>query len=106
LRDGGFDARTADFLTPVFFRTAGLRLATAVRTLRFAAVFRLAAPETTRRAVADFFLADRFRPAGRALTDRAAVRLRLLAGAPFRFAITRSFPDVKDPRLTLTVPGK
>jgi len=59
-----------------------------------------------RRPAADFFFATRFRPAAAALPERATVRLRLLVRAPFRFAITRSFRNASEPRLTLTVPGK
>jgi hypothetical protein len=81
-------ATEAAFLATVFFRAAALRLATAVRALRFAAVFGFAEPAAARRA-APFFAAAFFRPAGRALTDRATARFLLLVAAPFRFAITR-----------------
>jgi hypothetical protein len=97
------------FLGAAFFGAAFVGAAFLEATgpaVRFAALFRLAVAAPALRAVADFFVATLFRGAALALPDRAVLRLRLLVRVFFRFAITRSFPDASDPRLTLTVPGK
>jgi hypothetical protein len=105
--------RAAGLLTAVraaTFRVVALRAAAfraaAGRATRFAAAFCLDFAAARRRPAAVFLLAVRFRPAAGPFPDRAVLRFRLLARAPFRFAITRSFRVASDPRLTLTVPGK
>jgi hypothetical protein len=93
-------------MTADFFRGLAERAAEVVRSERFAVVFFFAPAAAVRRPAADFFFATRFGPAEEALPERATVRFRLLVRAPFRFAITRSFRNASEPRLTLTVPGK
>jgi len=102
-------AATAGFrrtMTAGFFRGLAARPAEVDRAERFTAVFFFAPAAAVRRPATDFFFATRFRPAAEALPERVTVRLRLLVRAPFRFAITRSFRNASEPRLTLTVPGK